>query len=117
MNFNNEPVYVGRDFGTRSLTIDRELVNLYCEAVSVGSSRYEEVAPGLILHSECYEQLDWYLKNIIGNLHARQEWHLYRPIRIGQTVHTRGFIRERYIKRKREYVVKGCLLIIFKLDI
>lgn len=106
MNFKNEPVYVGRDFGGRRLTIDRDMVDRYCEAVAVGSSRYVDVAPGLILHSECYENLDWYLKNIIGNLHARQEWHLYRTIEIGQEVTTRGFISERYIKRGREYVVK-----------
>lgn len=106
MNFHDEPVYVGRDFGGRTLTIERENVDRYCEAVAVGSSHYDAVAPALILHSECYENLDWYLKNIIGNLHARQEWQLYRPITIGQTLTTRGFIRERYIKRNREYVVK-----------
>jgi len=106
MNFHNEPVYVGRDFGGRRLTIDREQVDRYCEAVAVGSSRYADTAPALILHSECYHNLDWYLKNIVGNLHARQEWQLYRPIAIGREVTTRGFIRERYIKRGREYVVK-----------
>jgi acyl dehydratase len=106
MNFNNEPVYVGRDFGGRSLTIDREAIDLYCEAVAVGSSRYAATAPALILHSECYQNLEWYLKNIMGNLHARQEWHLYGSISPGQRVTTRGFIRERYIKRQREYVVK-----------
>jgi acyl dehydratase len=82
------------------------MIDRYCEAVAVGSSRDHDVAPGLILHSECYENLDWYLKAIIGNRHARQEWELFAPVGIGQAVTSRGFIRERYIKRDREYVVK-----------
>jgi acyl dehydratase len=59
-----------------------------------------------VLHSECYEKLDWYLKNIFGNLHARQEWELFHPIEVGQRVTTRAFIRDRYRKRGRDYVVK-----------
>ncbi len=106
MNFHNEPVFVGRDFGGRTLVIERDAIERYCEAVAVGSSRYTDYAPALLLHSECYENLDWYLRNIIGNLHARQEWHLYSAITPGQQVTTRGFIRERYVKRNREYVVK-----------
>jgi hypothetical protein len=106
MNFNDEPVYVGRDFGGRTLTIDRELVDAYLAAVGVPLAIYERLAPGLVLHSECYANLNWYLKNIFGNLHARQEWELFHPIAIGQRVTTRGFIRERYHKRGRDYVVK-----------
>jgi len=106
MNFNDEPVFVGRDYGGRDIVIDRELVDAYCAAVDEPTSRYARTAPGLVLHSECYQDLMWYLKNIIGNLHARQEWELFRAIDVGTTVTTRGFIRERYHKRGREYVVK-----------
>ena len=106
MNLTDEPVYVGRDFGGRTLTIDRALVDGYLAAVDERNPLYEEVAPGLVLHSECYQKLDWYLKNIFGNLHARQEWELFHPIEIGQHVTTRAFIRDRYRKRGRDYVVK-----------
>jgi len=106
MNFHDEPVYVGRDFGGRTLNISPELVATYCEAVEVDAATYRDIAPALLLHSECYENLDWYLKAIIGNLHARQEWELFHPMKIGQDVTTRGFIRDRYIKRGRQYVVK-----------
>lgn len=106
MNFKNEPVHVGRDFGGRSIEISPELVATYCAAVEADPADYSEFAPALLLHSECYENLDWYLRNIIGNLHARQEWELFHPVAVGQTVSTRGFIRDRYIKRGREYVVK-----------
>jgi hypothetical protein len=106
MNFNGEPVYVGRDFGGRELAIDRELVDHYVAAVEGDPSLYREHAPGLVLHSECYRDLNWYLANIFGNLHARQEWELFVPVTIGQRVTTRGFIRDRYRKRGRDYVVK-----------
>ena len=106
MNFNDEPVYVGRDFGGRSLVVDRALVDDYVAALGATSPLYDRVAPGLALHSECYRDLSWYLKNIFGNLHARQEWELFHPVEVGQRVTTRGFIRDRYHKRGRAYVVK-----------
>ncbi len=106
MNLAGEPVYVGRDFGGRELTIDTALVERYCEALEEEPSRYAQTAPGLVLHSECYEDFDWYLANIYGNLHARQEWELFRPIPVGARVRTRAFARDRYRKRGRDYVVK-----------
>jgi hypothetical protein len=60
----------------------------------------------MVLHSECYRDLNWYLANIFGNLHARQEWELFGEVPIGSRVTTRGFIRDRYRKRGRDYVVK-----------
>ena len=106
MNFNDEPVYVGRDFGGRDLVVDRRLADAYLAAVDESNPLYERIAPGLVLHSECYYDLSWYLKNIFGNLHARQEWELFHPILIGTLVTTRAFIRDRYQKRGRDYVVK-----------
>jgi acyl dehydratase len=106
VNFNDEPVFVGRDFGGRSLAIDRELIDGYLAAVAETDPIYERFAPALVLHSECYRDLNWYLKNIFGNLHARQEWELFHPIAVGQDVTTRAFIRDRYQKRGRDYVVK-----------
>lgn len=106
MNFNDEPVSVGRDFGGREVILDRGLVESYATAVQDSDSLYEEFCPALLLHSECYENLNWYLKNIFGNLHARQEWEFFRAVPVGARVLTRGFIRERYRKRGRDYVVK-----------
>ena len=59
------------------------------------------VAPPLLHHSECYKHLgEWYLKNLFGNLHARQEWELFAPIRIGARVRTRSTIVERYAQAR-----------------
>ncbi|MFQ5352822.1 MAG: hypothetical protein ACE5D3_07095, partial [Candidatus Binatia bacterium] len=106
MNGAGEPVYVGRDFGGRSLEVDRELVEHYTEAVQDHQEIYDDLAPALLLHSECYRDLSWYLANIYGNLHARQEWEFFRTVDMGSTLTTRGFIRNRYRKRGRDYVVK-----------
>lgn len=106
MNSNGEPVYVGRDFGGRELVIDRRLVDRYVAALGQKLPLYDEFAPALTLHSECYESLLWYLANIWGNLHARQEWELFAEVPVGTAVRTRGFIRDRYRKRGRDYVVK-----------
>jgi len=106
MNSNGEPVFVGRDFGGRELVIDDAVVERYVAAMGQRLPIYREFAPALTLHSECYENLQWYLANIWGNLHARQEWELFGEVPLGSTVHTRGFIRDRYRKRGRDYVVK-----------
>ena len=106
MNINGEPVRVGRDFGGRELTIDAARIDRYVEALGQRLPLYAELAPALTLHSECYENLQWYLANIWGNLHARQEWELFAEMPVGASVTTRGFIRERYRKRGRDYVVK-----------
>jgi acyl dehydratase len=106
MNFNGEPVSVGRDYGGRELAIDRELLDHYIASVEADPALYRELVPALLLHSECYRDLNWYLANIFGNLHARQEWEMFAPVSIGERVATRAFIRDRYRKRGRDYVVK-----------
>jgi len=106
MNYKGEPVHVGRDFGGRDVDIDVALVEDYCRALEIEPSLYRDAAPALLLHSECYRDLEWYLANLIGNLHARQEWELFHAAPVGRAVTTRGFIRDRYSKRGRDYVVK-----------
>lgn len=106
MNMNGEPVHVGRDFGGRELVLDDAAVRRYVDALGQPNALYDEFVPGLVLHSECYEDLGWYLANLWGNLHARQEWELFGEIPVGMRVQTRGFVRDRYRKRGRDYVVK-----------
>ena len=106
MNAAGEVVHVGRSYGGRQLTLDRVAVDPYLGALDLDNELYVSVVPGLVLHSECYEDLSWYLAKIYGNLHARQEWELYAEIPLGARVSTRSFIRERYRKRGRDYVVK-----------
>lgn len=104
--------YVGRDYGPREVDITPELVRDYADALDdhnpwyFGDSPFGlPVAPALVLHSQVYRYFGWYLPNIYGNLHAKQEWELFQPIMVGDRVTTRSMIVERYIKRDREYVV------------
>jgi acyl dehydratase len=104
-------VYVGRYYGERQIQITPELVQAYSDAVNDYHPWYfgespagGAMAPALILHSEVYRDVSWYL-SIYGNLHARQEWELFNPIMVGDTVTARRMITDRYLKRDREYVV------------
>ena len=106
MNYQGEPVYVGRDYGGRELELSAELCGAYRDALEANDSLYADYVPGLLLHSECFEDLSWYLANLYGNLHARQQWEMYSAVAPGTRVTTRAFIADRYSKRDRDYVVK-----------
>ena len=110
-------VYVGRDMGGHAYTVTPQQIARYAEGTGDRHPWYREgsafgtaVAPALLFHSEVYTNLAWYLPNLIGNLHAKQEWELFHPMPVGETVHTRSTVVERYVKRTREYVVNEVLI-------
>ena len=103
---------VGLDLGSHEYEISPELAAAYMAGVDDHHDWYTSespfgaaVAPALLLHSEVYRFANWYLPNIYGNLHARQEWELFAPMSIGSTVTTHSTIVDRYVKRGRDYVV------------
>ncbi len=107
MNLLGQPAHVGRHCGSHEYDVTREGVDFYADALDDHSPLYAELAPPLLHHSECYKVLgEWYLQNLFGNLHARQDWELFAPIRIGSRVRTRATIVDRYAKRGRDYVVE-----------
>ncbi len=106
MNLKGEPATIGLHCGSNTYAITPEGVAFYADALDDHSPLYGEIAPPLLHHSECFRFLgEWYLANLFGNLHARQDWQLFAPIRIGSTVRTRSTIVDRYSKRGRDYVV------------
>jgi acyl dehydratase len=106
MNLMGEPAFVGRHCGGNAYEITPEGVAFYADALDDHNPLYARFAPPLLHHSECYKHLgQWYLKNLFGNLHARQDWELFAPIPVGARVRTRSTIVERYHKRGRDYVV------------
>jgi acyl dehydratase len=108
-------IYVGKNLGGHVYAATRELVERYGDGTADRLPIYRELAPGLLFHSECYTFLqDWYLPNLIGNLHARQEWEMFSPLAIGEQVRTHAFVADRYQKRGRDYVV--CETLIFGAD-
>ena len=116
--FERKEVYVGRDFGGTTYDITPDLVAAYIAGTGDDNPWYRDksplggpVAPALILHSAVYRSLDWYLPNIYGNLHARQEWDVFAPVMVGERLTTRSVIIDRYIKRDREYVVNEVIVV------
>jgi len=115
--FDSQEVYVGRDFGGAAYEISADAVENYIAATGDDHRWYREasplgypVAPALIVHSAVFRTFDWYLPNRFGNLHARQEWEGFSPIRVGETLHSRSVVVDRYAKRDREYVVNEVIL-------
>jgi acyl dehydratase len=106
VNLRGEPARVGRHCGSNTYSVTPEVVAFYADALDDQSELYTKLAPPLLYHSECYRFVgEWYLRNLFGNLHARQDWELFAPIAIGSSVRTRSTIVERYHKRGRDYVV------------
>jgi acyl dehydratase len=113
--FPQHEVHVGRDLGGRTTTIGAADVVHYETGIGGATPRLTlasggTAAPALLFHSEVYRSLAWYLPNIFGNLHARQEWQLFAPLSVGTAVRTRSTVVERYVKRGREYVVNEVLV-------
>jgi acyl dehydratase len=102
-------VHVGQDVGGRTFSVTRDMVERY----RVGTASNVDAAgfaPALTIHSEVYRDLCWYLPNLIGNLHARQEWEMFHPLHAGQLVRSRTTVVDRYRRRNRSYVVAEVLL-------
>jgi acyl dehydratase len=116
--FHNEyDVFVGRDMGGHEYTVTPDMVRVYADGTDDRNAWYHgdspfgaAVAPTLLFHSEVYKNLGWYLPNLIGNLHAKQEWELFHPMLVGDPVRTRSTVVERYVRRNREYVVNEVLI-------
>ena len=115
--FQPHEVYVGRNVSGRSTVAGAADVERYGAGTGDRHPWYRgdspfggAVAPALLYHSEVYRDLGWYLPNLIGNLHAKQEWDLFAPIAVGQTVRTRSTVVGRYRKRDRDYIVNEVLV-------
>ena len=113
-----DQVYVGMDCGTRQYDISPMLVQQYADGIHDHNPWYTgptpfggPVAPALIRHSEMYVDRRWYLPYIYGNLHAKQEWEIFSPIKVGERVSTHSVVTDRYDKRGREYVVNEVLML------
>lgn len=106
--FGANDVHVGQDLGGRTTTIGAADVARYRAGTDTPDAA-DDPAPALLYHSEVYRDLSWYVPNIIGNLHARQEWEVFAPWKVGDTVRSRSTVVERYRKRNRLYIVNEVL--------
>ena len=106
MNLLGQPATVGRHCGSSEYEVEPRLVDFYAEALDDRQALFEHYAPPLLFHSECFKFVgEWYLKNLFGNLHGRQDWFLFAPIPARGRVRTRSTIIDRYARRGRDWVV------------
>jgi len=106
--------YVGKYVGRHEYTADAAMVAQYIAATGDANPWYTgpsplggPLLPGLLLHSEQYafRLRDWYLPNLYGNLHIKQEWELFRAVPVGTRLWTHGMIVDRYVRKDRDVVV------------
>ena len=109
-----DDVYVGKYLGRHEYVADAAMIGRYVEATRDANPWYTgpsplggPLAPALLLHSEQYafRLRDWYLPNLYGNLHIRQEWELFRAVPVGTRLWTHGMVVDRYIRKDRDVVV------------
>lgn len=110
--FARDEVYVGRDVPGRALEITPQMVQTFVEGTGDDhpwyrgrSPRGGPLAPATLLYSEVFRDRSWYLPNLYGNLHARQQWESFAPVMVGERVTTRCTVVDRYLRRGRDYVV------------
>lgn len=106
--------YVGKYLGRHEYVADAEMIARYMAGTGDRNPWYTgpsplggPLAPALLLHSEQYafRLRDWYLPNLYGNLHIRQEWELFRAVPVGARLWTHGMIVDRYLRKDRDVVV------------
>ncbi|MCP4006885.1 MAG: MaoC family dehydratase [bacterium] len=117
MNLRGEALRVGDVIHREQRPVAREVIDFYADTFGDHHRAYSgegdgdpalagPVAPPLLYHSEVYSHVDrWYLKNLVGNLHTRQEWFLFAPLRPGTNIQTRSTLVDRYRKRDRDILV------------
>lgn len=110
-------VQPGLFLGRREYAITPDLVSTYIAGTGDDHPWYSgpspfggPVAPALLRHSEVYSYPGWYLPNVYGNLHAKQEFELFHPVMVGDRVASTAQIVDRYVKRNRDYVVNEATL-------
>ena len=109
MNLRGEPLRIGDRIHAAERDVTAETIDFYCDTFEDRTPAYrgeEAVAPPLLFHSEVYEHTSrWYLKNLVGNLHVRQEWFLFAPLRPKMRIGTRSTLVDRYLRKDRDYLV------------
>ena len=110
-------VYAGKDLGSLTLTITDEMVQHYIKGLDEPNPWYTgdspfggPVAPVIIFQNVDSQFKGWYLDNLFGNLWMRQEWDIYAPTRVGQTLHCSARVADRYRKRDRDVVAQELLV-------
>jgi len=103
----------GKDLGTLELAITDEMVQHYIKGLDEPNPWYTTtspfggpVAPVIVFQDADSQFKGWYLDNLFGNLWRRQEWEIYAPTRVGQTLRCSARVADRYRRRDRDVVAQ-----------
>lgn len=106
-------VYAGKDLGTQEFTVTQEMIQHYVDGIGEPNPWYTSdspfggpVAPALVFQEISNRFKGWYLDNLFGNLWRQQEWQIYAPVRVGQTLQCTARVADRYRRRDRDIVAQ-----------
>ncbi len=106
-----EDYKLGDDFGPVEYHVNREMVEMFSNAIEDDNPWYSKdspfggpVAPPTIL-AEGYFRLISAKLGIMSGLHTKHEAEFLNPIIVGKKVTVKGKITEKYEKRGRQYFV------------
>lgn len=107
-----DDIYVGKDLGRRDVEVTPDLIERFAAACDDDNPWYTgdspfggAVAPALIACQEPWRCAGWYPAEIIGNLHAKQEWDLFAPVMAGSTYTAAALIVDRYPWKANRHVI------------
>ena len=103
--------YIGKHLSSTLIDISPARVQEYIERTGDNHPWYTGDSPfgGPVAPAHLFPSHSsgggWFLPNMHGNLHARQEWEYYGPMMVGSEVLATRTVVDRYNKRGRVYMV------------
>lgn len=95
-------VFVGKHLDTVEVEVTPALLADYANRIGC---RCEGVPATLLLQHAHRELGSWYLLQVVGNLHLKQEWAFFQPMVEGSVIRASRSIVERYRRKQREVIV------------
>ena len=106
-----EEAYVGKDLGSTGFVLGDELLSNFFEGLEIDASWYGDgspygmpVAPSMVLTSAETGFAGAGFKNTFGNLWARQEWDVHKPLLPGESYQVNASVLDVYDWRERVVV-------------
>jgi acyl dehydratase len=108
-----DDIPVGKYLGERIVDVTPELIAARSAGWEDGHPWYHSpdnpfgvpVAPALVGAQEPWRFSGWYPPEVVGNLHAKQDWDLFWPAALGSRYVSRAHVVDRYLWRNNRHVI------------
>jgi len=101
----------GTVIGERAITVTPEMVAAHCEALGADRPWYRgnspfggPITPPMIFINDLIAINDENFRRF-GTIHAKLSWRFGRPARVGERVHQKATVKDRYVRRGKGWVV------------